>query len=212
MEQPPPPGPLGLTRATPGLGTPSLPHRHVATSFKLWGGEVILRRPVPDLTGMVSGVSGGAFQLQALDVSASPFRLGRASCGGARACRAHHAKWRVSHIPAFPSMSETTTERRHGPHNRSSAATWTTGAPMGGESPHTPLGSSLRDGHDSGTMAKGSRRKPRSSRSSYKRNRRHNWSDRHVEPAPVRSLSIDDLPEDSKLRGLTDGHQDSNTS
>lgn len=49
-------------------------------------------------------------------------------------------------------------------------------------------------------MAKGSRRRQRSRRSSYKRNRRNNWSEREIEPAPVRSLTVDDLPEDSKLR------------
>lgn len=60
-------------------------------------------------------------------------------------------------------------------------------------------------------MPKGSRRKQRSSRASYKRNRRHNWSDRDIEPAPVRTLSVDDLPEDSKLRPHPDSPQDTDT-
>lgn len=60
-------------------------------------------------------------------------------------------------------------------------------------------------------MAKGSRRRQRSRRSSYKRNRRHNWSDSQIEPAPVRTLTVDDLPEDSKLRPQETDEDPSNT-
>lgn len=57
-------------------------------------------------------------------------------------------------------------------------------------------------------MAKGSRRKRRSDRASYKRSRRNNWDTREIEPAPVRTLSIEDLPEDSKLRPRQTDDQD----
>lgn len=48
------------------------------------------------------------------------------------------------------------------------------------------------------------RRKQRSRRSTYKRQRAHNWRDRSDEltPAPVRRLSLEDLPPDSALRRL----------
>lgn len=54
------------------------------------------------------------------------------------------------------------------------------------------------------------RRKQRSRKSTYKRRVKYNNRDRssEIEPAPVRTITVDDLPEDSALRRLAEDSND----